>query len=100
MPNRQFVAVKFRISDTRLFTYHNDGAPVADGDAVRVPDRSGDGWKKVFVVDANAAEPTAFPTKAILGLHTDDEPAADALPLGHPADHHPNSAAAFMAERG
>lgn len=76
---RQFVACKFRISDTRTFTYHNGGEPVADGDVVRVPDRSGEGWKKVYVVDANAAEPTAFPTKAILGLHTEDETVTDLL---------------------
>ena len=98
--NRQFVACKFRISDTRTFTYHNDGEQVADGDTVRVPDRSGEGWKKVYVVDANAPEPTAFPTKAILGLHIEDEPAADALQLDRPADHHPNSPQAMMAARG
>lgn len=33
----------------------------------RVTNRSGDAWKKVYVADANAPEPTAFPTKAILG---------------------------------
>jgi hypothetical protein len=73
--NRQFVACKFRPTDTRCFTYHWDGEEqLADGDVVRVPDRSGDGWKKVYVADANAEEPTGFPTKAILGRHVEEVP--------------------------
>ena len=99
MPNRQFVVCKFRIADTRTYTYANDGEPVQPGDTVRVPDRSSEGWKKVFVVETNHETPP-YECKAILGLHTEDEPAADSLPLDRPADHHPNSAAAFMAERG
>lgn len=79
--SRQFVACKFRIADTRTFTYANDGPPVADGDVVRVPDpRGGDGWKKVFVVSVTDEEPP-YDCKPILGLHVEDEPAADALPL-------------------
>jgi hypothetical protein len=78
MPATQYVACKFRIADTRTFTYSNDGPPVAEGDQVRVPDRSGEGWKKVFVVSVTDVEPP-FPTKAIIGLHTEDDPAPDDL---------------------
>ena len=78
MPNRQFVACKFRISDTRTFTYVNDGPPVADGDVVRVPDRRSTGWKKVFVVSTTDEAPP-FECKPILGLHVEDEPADDLL---------------------
>lgn len=70
---RQFVVCKFRASDTRTFTYHNDGEPVHDGDTVRVPDPRSDGFKKVFVVSTTDEVP-AFTTKPILGLHTEDEP--------------------------
>lgn len=73
MAERQYVACKFRTSDTRTFTYHNDGEPVHDGDTVRVADRSGEGWKKVYVVSTTDEEPP-FPTKPILGLHVDDDP--------------------------
>lgn len=87
---RQFVACKFRINDTRTFTYHNDGDPVADGDTIRVPDKSGDGWKKVYVVDAAAPEPTAFPTKPILGLHVEEEPSPLDAAAPPRADFNPN----------
>lgn len=72
---RQYVACKFRVSDTRTFTYHWDGEPFEEGATVRVPDpRSGDGWKKVYVVDPNAAKPTEFDTKAIIGRHVEEKP--------------------------
>lgn len=76
--NRQFVACKFRISDTRTFTYVNDGPPVTDGDVVRVSDRSGTGWKKVYVVSTSNEAPP-FECKAILGLYVEDAPADDLL---------------------
>ncbi len=85
---RQFVACKFRVGDTRTFTYHWDGEALADGDVVRVPDRSGDGWKKVYVADAAAEEPTAFLTKAVLGRHV-EEPEAGADLLAEPAARDP-----------
>jgi len=70
----QYVACKFRISDTRTFTYKNDGEPVAEGDAVRVTDRSGDGWKKVFVVSVTDVDPCLpFDLKPILGKHVEPE---------------------------
>jgi hypothetical protein len=66
MSNRQFVACKFRPGDSRSYTYHWDGEPLAPGDEVKVADRDGDGWKKVIVVSASWANPS-FPTKPILG---------------------------------
>lgn len=69
---RQFVACKFRSTDTRSFTYHYDGAePLTVGDLVKVPDRSGDGWKRVEVVSITDEAPS-FPTKEILGLYNTD----------------------------
>lgn len=65
--SRQFIACKFRPNDKREFTYHNDGPPVAVGDQVKVPDRSGDGWNAVTVSAVGVPEPTKFATKAILG---------------------------------
>lgn len=70
--SRQFVACKFRETDTRSYTYHNDGEPVAVGDIVKVADRDGDGWKRVQVVDLSDEAPS-FPTKPILGLLSADE---------------------------
>lgn len=83
---RVYVACKFRPTDARAFTYHYDGEePLQVGDAVKVPDRSGEGWKRVEVVSITDEE-TAFPTKGIIGLYQPDlEPeapkAADADPL-------------------
>ncbi len=64
---RQYVTCKFRAADTRAYTYHNDGEPVHSGDEVKVMDKSGVGWKRVYVADANAPKPE-FDTKPILGL--------------------------------
>lgn len=47
MADRQFVKVKFRPRDAKSYTYHWDElSPLALGDEVRVPDRSGDGWSR------------------------------------------------------
>lgn len=62
----QYVACKFRSEDKRTYTYHNDGEPLVIGDAVKVADRSGDGWMRVEVVSI-ADEAPSFPTKPILG---------------------------------
>lgn len=75
---RQFISCKFRTGDTRTFSYHNDGEPVAEGDTVRVPNRSGEGWTKVFVVTVDDPEPP-YATKPIVGLHVEPEPAPDPL---------------------
>jgi hypothetical protein len=74
----QFVAVKFRVEDSRTYTYAWDGEPLHDGDVVRVEDRSGDGWKKVFVVSTTDEAPP-FQCKPILGRHVEEE--SDATPL-------------------
>lgn len=69
-PTRQFLKVQFRPGDRRLYTYHNDGEPLGAGAQVKVPDRSGDGWTRVTVVEAFSEAPT-FATKPILGLADD-----------------------------
>lgn len=71
---RQYVACKFRSEDTRSYTYHNDGEPVAVGDLVKVADARSDGWKRVEVVSVSDQAPT-FATKPILGK-LEPEPAA------------------------
>lgn len=63
---RQYVAVTFRPGEARTYTYHNDGAPLAIGDEVKVADNRSDGWKRVTVAAVDVAEP-AFATKPILG---------------------------------
>jgi hypothetical protein len=67
MSKRQYVLCTFRQSDTRTYTYHNDGEPVAKGDVVRVEDARADGWKRVYVVGTTDEAPR-FATKPILGL--------------------------------
>ena len=85
-PMRQFVVCKFRETDTRSYTYHHDGEPVMAGDSVRVMDRSGDGWKKVLVVDTHHDTPS-FATKPIIGLHVENEAAPEtAEHAGDPLD--------------
>lgn len=79
MPDIKYVACKFRSTDTRAFTYHYEGEePLNVGDTVKVPDRSGDGWKRVEVVSISDEKPS-FPTKGIIGLYQPDleTPAAD-----------------------
>ncbi|ALC12518.1 hypothetical protein [Sphingopyxis sp. 113P3] len=73
----QFVACKFRPDDQRSYTYVWDGEPLNVGDVVKVPDRSGDGWKRVHVASiSNDAPP--FECKPILGLAPEeDEPAPE-----------------------
>lgn len=70
--SRQYCACKFRSTDARSFTYHYDGdEPLEVGDYVKVPDRSGEGWKRVEIVSISDEEP-AFPTKGIIGLYNPD----------------------------
>ncbi|MGJ0236947.1 hypothetical protein ACQEPB_00300 [Novosphingobium fluoreni] len=86
MPDRKYVACKFRSTDTRSFTYHYDGEePLQVGDTVKVPDRSGDGWKRVEVVVIGDEMP-AFPTKGIIGLYNPDAEAAEAATKPGPLD--------------
>lgn len=72
----QFIKCRFRSSDTRAYTYSNPGEPVAVGDFVKAPDKSGDGWKRVEVTEIDVPKPTQFECKAILGK-IEDEPKAD-----------------------
>jgi hypothetical protein len=60
---RQFVGCTFHPGG-RVYTYHNDGEPVAVGQEVRVEAREGS-WKAVTVVSITDEAP-AFPTKPVL----------------------------------
>ena len=78
----QYVQCKFREEDSRSYTYENEGEPLAVGDMAKVPDRSGDGWKRVYVSGVTDEAPP-FPCKPVLGKYepeSDDRPtpAADA----------------------
>lgn len=73
----QYVACKFRPTDTRTYTYQNDGEPVAVGDMVKVPDNSSDGWKRVEVVEISDTAPP-FACKSTLGKIEPEEPASAA----------------------
>ena len=75
MPERQYLAVKYRTEDTRTYTYHNDGDPVGAGQQVKLPARARKGeipdpdeWVRGTVVEINVEKPTGFETKGILGL--------------------------------
>ncbi len=71
---RQYVACKFCATDKKSFTYHYDGEEVLFAeDSVKVPDRSGDGWKRVIVV-AVSDEAPPFPTKGIIGKIEPEQP--------------------------
>lgn len=67
-----YVACKFRPEDSRSYTYEWDGEPLAPGDMVKVPDRSGDGWKAVPVASITDVAPP-FACKQILGRYNPDE---------------------------
>lgn len=66
MTQRTFVAVTFRKGDRKSYTYHWDGEPFAVGDEVKVADRHGDGWQRVYVAGVTTTPPP-FDTKPILG---------------------------------
>lgn len=62
-----YVQCKFRPEDTRAYTYAYDlPDDLVCGDEVKVPDKSGDGWKRVYVVDITDQAPS-FACKKILG---------------------------------
>ena len=63
----QFCKCKFRSSDTRTYTYRNDGAPVAVGDRVEVEAPRDEGKVVVEVAEIDVPEPP-FACKPILGL--------------------------------
>lgn len=70
----QYVACKFRPTDTRSYTYENSGEPVAVGDMVKVADSRSDGWKRVEVVEITDKAPP-FACKPILGKIEPEDPA-------------------------
>lgn len=75
---RQFYACRFRTADTRDYAYHWEGEPFMPGAEVKVPDRKGDGWMRVYVVARYPADfAPKFETKAILG-QADPLPAEEA----------------------
>ncbi len=64
---REYVGVAFRHrTKGKTYTYHNDGPRVGVGDMVRVPEASGDGWSRGWVVSITNRKPP-FDTKPILG---------------------------------
>lgn len=63
---KQFVACKFKSSDSRSYTYEWSGEPLAPGDFVKVADARSDGWKRVEVVSISDQAPP-FACKPILG---------------------------------
>jgi hypothetical protein len=60
----QFVATRFRPNERRLYTFHNDGEPVALGDFVEVELR--DGSKKIVEVASLIDAKPSFPTAPVL----------------------------------
>lgn len=64
---RQFIACKYRPTDKRFYSFHNDGEPVAVGDHVKIANRSGKGWMSVEVAEILSGAPD-HETKAILGI--------------------------------
>lgn len=74
---RQYLSVKFRSSDARSYTYHNDVDPVACGDQVKIKDRRGEGWSRATVHEISTIAPP-YETKPILGP-VEPEPPRDLL---------------------
>ena len=74
MSNRQFVICKFREEDTRTYTYHHDGEPVAVGDRVVV---STDRGAQAITVAEIIEKAPSFATKGIAGKERAPEPVAD-----------------------
>lgn len=66
----QYVACRFGESG-QTYTYHNDGAPVAVGDKVKVEVRN-EGSKTVTVVQILDKAPK-FTTKPVLGKVTEEK---------------------------
>lgn len=85
MTTRQYVACKFRPTDTRTYTYVWDGEPLAPGDEVKVPDNKSDGWKRV-TVDSVSDQAPPFACKPILGRAPSVDEERDEKLSGVPAD--------------
>jgi len=85
---RQYIGVRFRPRG-QLYTYHNDGDPVAVGDRVKINGR--DGWQSLEVATVSDQAPR-FETKPILGpapLDTEklSGKAADRVVIDDPNDY-------------
>ena len=70
-PTCQYLVCRFHAHSSIGYTYQWDGEPLAVGDIVKVPDRSGDGWRRVAVT-AITTKPN-FETKPILGKITEED---------------------------
>lgn len=81
---RQFVVIKFRPTDDRAYTYHNDGEPLAAGQTARIESKSGEGWQLVYVAEAwfpDGEKPQPdFATKPILPADRIDQIMLDDAP--------------------
>lgn len=62
--HRQYLAIKFKATDRRTYTYHNDGDRCEVGEIIKL--RAADGWQRVEVVAVDLEKPS-FPTKPIGG---------------------------------
>lgn len=72
---RQFYACRFRSADSRAYTYHWDGDPLAPGAEVMVAKARGEGNQRVYVVARQGPDfAPSFETKPIVGR-------ADPLPI-------------------
>lgn len=63
----QYIQATFRRGDARSYTYANPGEPLAIGDAIKVPDKSGEGWKIVYVSEVGIEKPTKYECKSVIG---------------------------------
>jgi len=66
---RQYIAVRFGGSGSRLYTYHNDGPPLAVGDNVEVysskPNSRGYRKKSKLKIACLVDDKPPFPTKPV-----------------------------------
>ena len=65
--SRRYIAVKFRETDTRTWTYHYDGdSEIGPGQTIRVQGRDpGGGWEPVIVEAVLTVAPN-FRTKPVM----------------------------------
>ena len=64
----QFIQCKFRPTDSRAYTYSNDGPEVAEGDLVKVANARAGATSIIHVVSVGLDEPS-FGCVAIIGKH-------------------------------
>ena len=72
--SRRYVAVKFRETDTRTWTYHYDGhEEIMPGQTIRVQSRDPGGGCVPVIVDSVLTMRPHFPTKPVMEVPTDAE---------------------------